>query len=245
MFLSKTTENNGVKTKQPAAGEKKSKLKKKKVLIIDDHVVVRRGLSYLINREEDFEVCGEAEDARNGMDAVNRLQPDIVLVDISLPGMNGIEFIKNVLACHPDLPMVVLSMHDESLYAERAIRAGALGYVMKRASNEEITAALRKALRGEFQISGSANAVLLQKYFGRLRSKDGVGTGVSVLSDRELEVFELIGQGRTTRQIAEALHLSIKTVDSHRTHIKEKLAIQTATELVQRAVHHVEAETAG
>ena len=228
-----------MKTNQPAASGQKSK-RKKKVLIIDDHIVVRRGLIYLINREEDLEVCGEAGDARNGMDAIDRLQPDIVLVDISLPGMNGIEFIKNARACHPDLPVVVLSMHDESLYAERAIRAGALGYVMKRAGNEEITAALRKALRGEFQISGSANAVLFQKYFGRAQPKGG--STVSVLSDRELEVFELIGNGKTTREIAGELNISIKTADSHRTHIKEKLGIQNATELVQCAVGHVESE---
>lgn len=216
---------------------------KKKVLIIDDHIVVRRGLLYLINREEDFEVCGEAGDARKGLEAIDLLKPDIVLVDISLPGMNGIEFIKNAQACHPGLPIVVLSMHDESLYTERAIRAGALGYVMKRANSEEIITALRKALRGELQISGSANAALLQKFFGRLQSRSG--SPLSVLSDRELEVFELIGNGKTTRQIAEALGLSVKTVDSHRMHIKEKLGVTTAPELVRRAVHHVEAGIAG
>jgi len=228
-----------VKEKKITA-EKKVAKAKKKVLIIDDHVVVRRGLMYLINQEEDFEVCGEAGDAANGLGAIERLAPDIILVDISLPGMNGIEFIKNAKARHPGLPIVVLSMHDESLYTERAIRAGALGYVMKRASSEEIIAALRKALEGELQISGSVNAALLQKYFGSLHP--GNGSPVSALSDRELEVFELIGHGKTTREIAGVLHLSPKTVDCHRMHIKEKLAIQSTPELVQRAVHHVENE---
>jgi DNA-binding NarL/FixJ family response regulator len=242
MFISKSTENRSVKTKKITAGRKATDLKKK-VLIIDDHIVVRRGLIYLINREEDFEVCGEAEDARKGLNAINELAPDIVLVDISLPGMNGIEFIKNAKARHPGLPIVVLSMHDESLYTERAIRAGALGYVMKRASSEEIIAALRKALQGELQISGSINATLLQKFFGGVQSKKG--SPVSVLSDRELEVFELIGHGKTTREIADVLHLSPKTIDCHRMHIKEKLTIQTTPELVQRAVHHVASEAAG
>jgi DNA-binding NarL/FixJ family response regulator len=201
MFISKTTENSCVKTKKLTTGEKTAK-PKRKVLIIDDHIVVRRGLMYLINREEDFEVCGEAEDALKGLSAIDCLKPDIVLADISLPGMNGIEFIKNAKARHPELPIIVLSMHDESLYTERAIRAGALGYVMKRANSEEIITALRKGLLGEMQISGSVNAALLQKFFGRVRSNDG--SPVSVLSDRELEVFELIGHGKTTREIAGA-----------------------------------------
>lgn len=243
MLISGTAAKSGnVKTKKITAVEKSAK-PKRKVLIIDDHIVVRRGLMYLINQEEDFEVCGEAEDARKGLDDIDRLSPDIVLVDISLPGMNGIEFIKNAKARYPGLPIVVLSMHDESLYTERAIRAGAMGYVMKRAGGEEIMAALRKALQGELQISGSVNAALLQKFFSGVRSK--TGSPVSALSDRELEVFELIGHGRTTREIADALSLSTKTVDCHRMHIKEKLAIHTTPELVQRAVHHVENEAAG
>ncbi len=214
---------------------------KRKVLIIDDHIVVRQGLMYLINREEDLEVCGEADEARKGLNAISELKPDIVLVDISLPGMNGIEFIKNTKAYHPDLPIVVLSMHDESLYAERAIRAGALGYVMKRADSDEIITALRKGLAGELHVSGRVNSALLQRFFGRQQPKNG--SQISMLSDRELEVFELIGRGKTTREIADVLHLSTKTIDCHRMHIKEKLAIQTTPELVQRAVHHVEAAT--
>jgi len=229
-----------VKAKKPVHGE--NSVSKKKVLVIDDHIVVRQGLVCIINREEDMVVCGEAGDAKTGLNAITQAAPDIILLDISLPGMNGIEFIKNSKAYHPELPIVVLSIHDESLYAERAIRAGALGYVMKTAGCAEIISAMRKALAGEMQISGRVNSTVLQKFFGRTPKN---GTQASVLSDRELEVFELIGHGKTTREIADLLHLSTKTIDCHRMHIKEKLAIQTTPELVQRAVHHVESASAG
>ena len=213
---------------------------KRRVLIIDDHLVVRQGLKHLIDREDDLLTCGDVADARKGLDAIHGLNPDVVLVDISLPGMNGIEFIKNVKASHPDLPIVVFSMHDESLYAERALRAGALGYVMKKADSEEMIAALRKALLGEIHTSGAIGGTLLHRLLGRQRP--GNGAPVSRLSDRELEVFEMIGHGRTSREIAGALKLSIKTVDTHRMHVKEKLGLRTAIELVQHAVHHVENE---
>jgi DNA-binding NarL/FixJ family response regulator len=213
---------------------------KRRVLIIDDHLVVRQGLKHLIDREDDLLTCGDVADARKGLDAIHGLNPDVVLVDISLPGMNGIEFIKNAKASHPDLPIVVFSMHDESLYAERAIRAGALGYVMKKADSEEMIAALRKALRGEIHTSSIIGGTLLHRLLGRKRPENG--SSVSRLSDRELEVFEMIGHGKTSREIAGTLKLSIKTVDTHRMHVKEKLGLRTAIELVQHAVHHVENE---
>jgi len=211
---------------------------KRRVLIIDDHLVVRQGLKHLINREEDLITCGDAGDAREGLDAIRLLSPDIVLVDISLPGMNGVEFIKNAKACHPALPIVVFSMHEESLYAERVLRAGALGYVMKKADSEELITALRKALQGEIYTSGAVGGALLQRLLGKQSPKREFS--VSRLSDRELEVFELIGNGKTTREIAASLNLSVKTVDTHRMHVKEKLGIRSSIELVQHAVHHVE-----
>lgn len=215
-----------------------------RVLIIDDHQMIREGLTHFINQTEGLTVCGEADNARNGMEAIASLKPDVVLVDISLPGSNGIEFIKNTKARHPKLPIVVLSMHDESLYAERALRAGAFGYIMKRESTDQVITALRKALLGELHVSGTVSAAMFRKLIGKQQSK-GDGSSVTVLSDRELEVFELIGRGRTTREIAESLHLSVKTIDSHRAHIKDKLGLRTATELVQHAVRYVEHEFAG
>jgi DNA-binding NarL/FixJ family response regulator len=178
---------------QPTAGNGGAAKPRRSVFIIDDHNVVRQGLRQLIDREEDLMACGDAADGRKGLDAIDRLNPDVVLVDISLPGMNGVEFIKNAKASHPHLPIVVFSMHDESLYAERVLRAGALGYVMKKAESEEIITALRRALRGEIHTSGSMGGTLLQKLLGRQQPKNT--TAVSRLSDRELEVFEMIGHG--------------------------------------------------
>jgi len=216
---------------------------RRRVMIIDDHVIVRQGLTHLINQERDLTVCGEAEDGLKGLSEADRLLPDVLLLDISLPGMNGIEFIKNVKARHPDLPIVVLSMHDESLYAERALRAGALGYLMKKSSSDEVIAALRKVLNGEFYLSGQTGSALLKKFLGGAHTQSL--SPVSVLSDRELEVFEMIGRGKTTRELADALHLSTKTIDAHRMHIKEKLNIHSVTELIQHAVRYVENESAG
>jgi len=213
---------------------------KKRVLIIDDHVVVRQGLTSLINLEPDLMVCGQSEDAQKGLSEIEKSRPDIVLLDISLPGMNGIEFLKNAKARYPDVPVIVLSMHDESLYAERALRAGALGYLMKSSSSDEVVSALRKVLKGEYHLSGGAGGAMLRKFLGN-RPK-AAESPVSALSDRELEVFEMTGRGKTTRQIAEALHLSIKTIDAHKMHIKEKLKLSSATELIQHAVRYVETE---
>ena len=227
---------------KPAEEEEGEVNPRKSVLIIDDHAIVRQGLKHLINHEKDLFVCGEAEDGRSGLSAILSLKPDIVLADVSLPGMNGIEFIKNIKACHPSLPIVVLSMHDESLYAERVLRAGALGYVTKKAASETIIAALRKALNGELYTHGPFAATLLQRLLSKQQPNDG--SPASALSDRELEVFEMIGNGKSTHEIADALNLSVKTVDSHRTHIKDKLDLHTATELVKRAVLHIENEMA-
>ena len=213
------------------------KLGKARVLLIDDHAILRQGLAQLINQEADMAVCGEAEEAPKGFEAVNTLKPDVAVVDISLKGGNGLELIKNIKASHPNLPILVLSMHDESLYAERALRAGGLGYIMKEEAAESVIVGIRKVLKGEIVLSDKMQAKLLhQLVSGRL--KQG-GSAIDTLSDRELEVFRMIGEGRSTRQIAEDLHLSVRTVEAYREYIKEKLNLKNATELVQQAFQWV------
>ena len=215
---------------------------KTKVLLVDDHPVLRRGLSQLINQESDMTVCGEAEDAPKAFEAVGQLEPDVVVVDVSLKGSNGIELLKNLKARYPNLPVLVLSMHDESLYAERALRAGGLGYIMKDEAFEQVLVAIRQVLKGDIFLSEKMKSRMLhQVAFGKGKV---VNSLIEKLTDRELEVFRLIGQGHGTRQIAEELHLSVRTVEAYREYIKEKLNLKNATELVQHAfhwVHHQEA----
>ena len=187
-------------------------------------------------------VCGEAEDAPKAFEAVGQLEPDVVVVDVSLKGSNGIELLKNLKARYPNLPVLVLSMHDESLYAERALRAGGLGYIMKDEAFEQVLVAIRQVLKGDIFLSEKMKSRMLQQVaFGKGKV---VNSPIENLTDRELEVFRLIGQGHGTRQIAEELHLSVRTVEAYREYIKEKLNLKNATELVQHAfhwVHHQEA----
>lgn len=211
-----------------------------KVLIVDDHPIVRQGLAQLLNGESDFIVCGEAENARKAMAAIASLQPDLAIVDITLQGTNGIELIKNIVAQWPELPILVLSMHDESLYAERALRAGAKGYVMKQEATEKLTGALRRILNGQIYVSERLADKMMRKAIDGKSMADS--SPVAILSDRELEVLQLIGQGHGTRQIAEDLSLSVKTIESHRAHIKEKLNFKTAPEMVRFAVQWVNQE---
>ncbi len=210
---------------------------KAKVLIVDDHPIVRQGLAQLLNGEADFMVCGEADNARKAMAAISDLRPDLAIVDITLQGTNGIELIKNIVAQWPELPILVLSMHDESLYAERALRAGAKGYVMKQEATEKLTGALRRILNGQIYVSEKLADKMMRKAIDGKSVQDT--SPVAVLSDRELEVLQLIGQGHGTRQIAEDLNLSVKTIESHRAHIKEKLNLKTAPEMVRFAVQWV------
>lgn len=213
-----------------------------RVLLVDDHPILRRGLTQMINQEPDLMVCGEAEDASKGFEAVGTLQPDVALVDISLKTGNGIELIKNIKARYPDLPMLVLSMHDESLYAERALRAGSLGYIMKEEATEQVLVAIRRVLNGEVFLSDKMKSKMLQQLAtGRHKI---VTSPIEHLTDRELEVFRLIGEGRSTRQIAAELHLSVRTVEAYREYIKSKLNLKNATELVQHAFHWVHHEAA-
>lgn len=211
-----------------------------RVLLVDDHPVVRRGLAELIDQEPGFSVCGEAQNAQEALDAVAGLQPNLAIVDVSLQGTSGIELIKDLKIRYPDMLVLVLSMHDETLYAERVLRAGARGYVMKEAATEKLMTAIRKVLSGQIYLSEKMAARALSKFVRGARDADG--SPLERLSDRELQVFELIGRGRSTRQIAETLHLSVKTIESHREHIKEKLRLTTATELVQHAIQWVQFE---
>jgi DNA-binding NarL/FixJ family response regulator len=208
--------------------------KKYRVLLIDDHPIVRQGLTLLIDREVDLSVCGEADGAHSAFHAITTLRPDIVVLDISLPGPDGLDVLKEIRMRSSSLPVLILSMHDESIYAERAIRAGANGYIMKQEATEKVLVAIRRILRGEVHLSDRLTSSMLQQYVrGTISSKSSPFLS---LSDRELEIFRLIGEGRGTRQIADELHLSVKTIESHQAHIKEKLALRNARELVQHAI---------
>lgn len=215
---------------------------KTRVLLVDDHPILRAGLSRLINQEADMTVAGEAEDAPKAFDLVSKLSPDVVLVDVSLKGGNGIELIKNLKARYPDLPMLVLSMHDETLYAERALRAGGRGYIMKEEAIEQVLVGIRKVLAGEIFLSERMKNRMLQQMAGNKGKV--VSSPIELLTDREIEVFRLIGEGHSTRQIAGELHLSVRTVEAYREYIKVKLNLKNAIELAQHAFHWVHHEAA-
>jgi DNA-binding NarL/FixJ family response regulator len=207
---------------------------KKTVLVVDDHPIVRQGLSLLINQESDLAVCGEAEEMHSALSLIPVLRPDILIVDISLNGPDGLELLKNIRLTSTRLPVLILSMHDESIYAERALRAGANGYIMKQEATEKVLIALRRILSGEIYVSDRVANHMLQHYVRGASHAEH--SEISELTDRELEVFRLIGEGHGTRQIAETLHLSVKTVESYQAHIKDKLSLRSARELVQHAV---------
>jgi DNA-binding NarL/FixJ family response regulator len=207
---------------------------KNKVFVVDDHPIVRQGLTLLINQEQDLTVCGTAEEMYSALQAIDAIRPDILILDISLNGPDGLELLKHVRSRYPSLPVLILSMHDESIYAERALRAGANGYIMKQEATEKVLVALRRILSKEIYVSERVANNMLQHYVRG--NADSHRSPVTDLSDRELEVFRLIGEGHGTRQIASKLHLSVKTVESYQAHIKEKLSLHSARELVQHAV---------
>jgi DNA-binding NarL/FixJ family response regulator len=216
---------------------------RKRVLIIDDHPLLRRGMATLIGSQPDFEICGEAEHARGGLQAMRETSPHIALVDITLPGTDGLELIKLMLAEQPKLRILVVSMHDESLYALRALRAGAKGYLMKAEAIEQMVAALRKIAAGDLYITPRFSERLVFRAIQSL--EDGFGSPVDRLSDRELEVLRLLGKGLGTRDIAKTLHLSVKTIETHRAHIKEKLGFKEAAEMVRFAIDWAVHEESG
>jgi DNA-binding NarL/FixJ family response regulator len=205
---------------------------KKTVLIVDDHPLMRQGLSLLINQQQDLKVCGEAEEAQSAMHAIAHMRPDILILDISLSGPDGLELLKSIRASEPYLPVLILSMHDEAVYAERALRAGANGYIMKQEASEKVLIAVRRILNGDIYLSERMSNKMLQQFVGVAT----IQSRMASLSDRELEVFRLIGDGRATREIADQLHLSVKTVETYQAHIKEKLALRSGRELIQHAI---------
>ena len=211
-----------------------------KILIVEDHPVFREGLAQLIGQEQDLAVCGQAENVAQAIKAVATLKPDLVLVDISLPGKSGLELIKDLQALHPDTSVLVISMHEETLYAERILRAGGRGYIMKQETPESMLRAIRQVLGGQMYISAKMSPRILATLSGR-RSKNH-DSPIGRLSDREFEVLDLLGQGKDSHAIARQLHLSFKTVDAHRARIKEKLSLKSATELICYAARWVETQ---
>lgn len=209
-------------------------IKRKTVFIVDDHPLLRQGIALMINREQDLVVCGEAADAQTALNEIAARPPDIMIVDISLDGPDGLDLLKNIRALYPNLPVLILSMHDESIYAERALRARANGYIMKQEATEKVLIAVRRILDGEIYLSDRMANKLLHQFLKGVPAD--MNSRLAALSDRELEVFRLIGEGRSTRQIAEKLEISIKTVETYQAHLKEKLSLQSGRELVQHAI---------
>jgi DNA-binding NarL/FixJ family response regulator len=206
-----------------------------RVLVVDDHPVVRQGLKQLIDAQGDLAVHAEAGSVHEALQILRSSKPDAVLVDLSLEDASGMELIRDVKQRHPGVPVLVVSMHDEALYAERALKAGASGYIMKDAPTGEVLSALRRVLAGGLYLSEAMSSRMLQQYVGGV----SLATGCSVnhLTDRELEIFEMIARGRSTREIAESLHLSPKTVETHRTHVVDKLNLKNSAELLRYAIH--------
>jgi DNA-binding NarL/FixJ family response regulator len=224
-----------------AAREKSAaKLARKRILIVDDHAVLREGLVAQINNEPDLMVCGEAETAHAAMAAAERLAPDLVLADITLPGRNGLELIRDLRSVRPSLPVLVLSMHDESPFAERVLRAGGRGYISKQQSGGQLIKAIRLVLRGQIYLSEEVSTRLLGSFTGK-SGRPKTLSPVELLTDRELEVFNLIGQAKETKEISRRLGMSAKTVEAHRASIKRKLKLKTGPELTRHAVLWVEA----
>jgi DNA-binding NarL/FixJ family response regulator len=203
------------------------------VFLVDDHPIVRLGLAQMINREADLEVCGGAENGADALAAVGEAKPDIVLLDLALPGPDGIEVLQAIRTREPQLPVLILTMHDEFLYAERALRLGAKGYVMKQEASDRVITAIRQVLAGEIYVSERMAVRILQSFAG---SSVGVRPSFEALTDREIEVMALVGKGQSTREIADRLHLSVKTVDAYCAHIKDKLSLRNVRELIQFAV---------
>ena len=208
-----------------------------RILIVDDHPIVRKGIADLVGQKPDFLVCGDADRVEDALPAIDELKPDLVIVDLSLKGAGGLELLKDLKIRHPEIPALVLSMHDETLFAERALRAGARGYVMKQEAVNELEHAIRRVLSGKIYLSQAMSDRLLHMVSQGEKIRDR--SPMERLSDRELEVFEMIGRGLPMREIAKELHLSVKTIETHRAHIKEKLSITSAVQLVQHATQWV------
>jgi DNA-binding NarL/FixJ family response regulator len=210
-------------------------MKKNLIFIVDDHAMFRDGLQQLIDREADLAVCGDAAEPAEALAGIGRSKPDLVIVDISLSGKSGIDLIKAIKEKHEDLPVLVVSMHEESLYAERALRAGAMGYVMKQEPGKMVKTAIRKVLAGDMHLSEKMASSVIAKF---MRGTDQPpASPLEKLSDRELEVFRMLGLGKAVRQIAEEMNVTIPTINSFRNRIKEKLKLNSSTEVMLHAIH--------
>jgi len=221
-------------------GSAASEPKRPRIMIVDDHPIMREGLTRVIEENGDLVVCAQAESIQRALELVETTQPDLIIVDIALGGQNGLELIKDVKVRHPKLPMLVHSMHEEQVYAQRSLRAGARGYLMKQEPAPKLLQAVRQVLGGEVYLSETMTRQMLHRMAGGWSGKDV--SPVERLSDRELEVFELLGQGQKTKEIAHHLHLSVKTVQTYCEHLKEKLLLRDGTSLVRFAVQWVEAQ---
>jgi DNA-binding NarL/FixJ family response regulator len=216
---------------------------KYRVVLVEDHPIVRQGMAQLINLQPGLTVIGEADTAAKALDLIRANKPDLVILDVSLPKTNGLELIKQIKSEKPNLPMLVVSMHDEMLYAERALRAGARGYVMKKEPSEKVLLAINRVLKNEIYVSDRMKQKMLQHLVNGQVTEEG-GSPLDHLSDRELEVFQLLGNGFATRQIAEQLNLSVKTIESYRENLKLKLNVKTGAELIQHAIQWMKTEPA-
>jgi DNA-binding NarL/FixJ family response regulator len=212
----------------------------KRVVIVDDHPIMRQGLAQLIRMESGLELCGEAGSAREGLEIVSKLKPDLAVVDLTLPDKNGLELVKDIRVMHPATICLVLSMHDESLYGERSLRAGARGYVMKEEAADQLISAIHKIMSGGIYVSEALSVRMLEQITSPSRTR---AAGIDSLTDRELEILELIGKGVATKNIATQLNISARTVEAHRAHVKEKLGISDGAALVRYAVQWVETRT--
>jgi DNA-binding NarL/FixJ family response regulator len=233
--MTDTTKQETAPASQGASGGKS------RVFIVDDHTMFREGLRQLIDHDPGLAVCGDAANAEQAMENIAKSSPDVVLVDITLAESSGLDLVKNLKTTQEDLPVLVVSMHEESLYAERALRSGAMGYVMKNEPAKTVVAAIHSVLRGEMYLSQRMSSSVITKFI-RGQSEQPMSP-LEILSDRELEVFRMLGQGKGTRQIAQELDVTIPTVQSFRNRIKEKLQIRTAPELVLHAIHWVQSES--
>jgi DNA-binding NarL/FixJ family response regulator len=224
----------------PVNGLSRPSTAARRIFIVDDHPVTRAGITTLLSQQPSFQLCGETDSAPKAIDVIPKLNPDLAIIDISLKTTSGLELIKNLSSLVPGLKLLVLSMHDENLYAERALRAGAKGYVMKDQAYETLVTAVRRVLEGELYLSDSMKERMLHRFVSNKR--DELTFTIDSLSDREMEVLVHIGNGYSTRQIASKLNLSVKTIDSYREHLKIKLRLAKGADLVRHAIQWVKSE---
>lgn len=222
--------------------ERRKDGKKVSIIIVDDHPIVRHGIAQLINKQKDMEITGEASSIAEGWDAIVKVSPDLVIVDLTLENESGLDLIRGIKDRCPGISVLVLSMHDESIFAERAFRAGASGYVMKHEGTEKLIGAIRRIVEGDLYASDNLKEKLLKRIVKGTTLAVESSDSVDALSNRELEVFQMIGRGLTTREIADKLHLSVKTIEAHRQNIKDKLGLANANELIRNAVQWLQGQ---